>query len=33
MNDQCWGCRSRAYAAGRGIHGKDPRCFRFPDEL
>lgn len=32
LNDRCWGCRSRAYAAGRGIYGKDPRCFRFPDE-
>jgi radical SAM protein with 4Fe4S-binding SPASM domain len=24
----CWGCRSRAYAAGFGINGPDPRCFR-----
>lgn len=29
LNDICWGCRSRAYAAGLGIYGKDPRCFRF----
>lgn len=28
MNHSCWGCRSRAYAAGKGIYGKDPRCFR-----
>lgn len=28
FNDECWGCRSRAYAAGNGIYGKDPRCFR-----
>ncbi len=28
MSDQCFGCRSRAYAAGRGILGKDPMCFR-----
>jgi radical SAM protein with 4Fe4S-binding SPASM domain len=27
INDQCWGCRSRAFAAGLGIYGKDPRCF------
>lgn len=28
INDVCWGCRSRSFAAGRGIYGKDPRCFR-----
>lgn len=28
INDICWGCRSRAYAAGFGVYGKDPRCFR-----
>lgn len=28
MRDSCWGCRSRSYAAGNGVHGKDPRCFR-----
>ena len=28
MNDVCWGCRSRAFAAGKGIYGEDPRCFR-----
>ncbi len=28
LNDICWGCRSRSYAAGYGIYGKDPRCFR-----
>lgn len=28
LSDECWGCRSRAYAAERGIYGKDPRCFR-----
>ncbi|HDQ71008.1 MAG TPA: radical SAM protein [Chloroflexi bacterium] len=28
MSEQCFGCRSRAYAAGRGLYGKDPRCFR-----
>lgn len=26
--DCCWGCRSRAWAAGLGLYGKDPRCFR-----
>jgi len=28
LADQCFGCRSRAYAAGRGIYGKDPRCYK-----
>ncbi|MBN2150959.1 MAG: radical SAM protein [Candidatus Lokiarchaeota archaeon] len=28
MGGTCWGCRSRAFAAGRGLLGKDPRCFR-----
>ena len=28
INDQCWGCRSRAYAADMGMPGPDPRCFR-----
>ncbi len=28
LSDVCFGCRSRAYAAGNGIYGKDPRCFR-----
>ncbi len=28
MNNICWGCRSRAFAAARTIYGKDPRCFR-----
>jgi len=28
LNDSCWGCRSRSYAAGLGLYGKDPRCFR-----
>lgn len=28
LGDRCWGCRSRAYAAGLGELGKDPRCFR-----
>ena len=28
LNPSCWGCRSRAYAAGNGLYGKDPRCFR-----
>ncbi len=28
LTDECWGCRSRDYATGRGIYGKDPRCFR-----
>jgi radical SAM protein with 4Fe4S-binding SPASM domain len=28
LNDICWGCRSRAYAAGYGLEGVDPRCFR-----
>lgn len=25
----CFGCRSRSYAAGLGLYGKDPRCFKF----
>ena len=28
LNKTCWGCRSRAYAGGEGLLGKDPRCFR-----
>lgn len=28
LSDSCWGCRSRSYATGNGIYGKDPRCFR-----
>ncbi len=28
VSEDCWGCRSRAYAAGRGLLGKDPRCYR-----
>lgn len=28
MSDDCWGCRSRAYATGNGLLGRDPRCFR-----
>ncbi len=28
ISDQCFGCRSRSYAAGRGLYGKDPMCFR-----
>lgn len=28
LRHECWGCRSRAYAIGNGIYGKDPRCFR-----
>jgi len=28
LSEICWGCRSRAYAAGLGIYGPDPRCFR-----
>jgi len=28
LTDICFGCRSRAYAAGKGLYGKDPRCFR-----
>lgn len=28
LNDICFGCRSRSFAAGNGIYGKDPRCFR-----
>ncbi|MBN3034953.1 MAG: radical SAM protein [Bacteroidales bacterium] len=28
LADICFGCRSRAFAAGRGIYGKDPGCFR-----
>ncbi len=28
LNDQCFGCRSRAYAAGAGLYGPDPRCYK-----
>jgi len=28
IRDRCFGCRSRAYAAGYGVYGMDPRCFR-----
>jgi radical SAM protein with 4Fe4S-binding SPASM domain len=28
LSGSCFGCRSRAFAAGRGVYGKDPRCFR-----
>ena len=28
LSDCCWGCRARAYAAGLGMYGRDPRCFR-----
>lgn len=28
LSNICWGCRSRSYASGNGIYGKDPRCFR-----
>lgn len=28
MSEYCWGCRSRAYAAGFGLTGPDPRCYR-----
>ena len=28
LSDSCWGCRSRSYAAGFGLYGPDPRCFR-----
>lgn len=28
LHSICWGCRSRSYAAGLGLYGKDPRCFR-----
>lgn len=28
LTDSCWGCRSRSFAAGNGIYGKDPMCFR-----
>ncbi|MBN2461917.1 MAG: radical SAM protein [Candidatus Cloacimonetes bacterium] len=31
QTDQCFGCRSRAYAAGKGIYGRDPRCFHYHD--
>jgi radical SAM protein with 4Fe4S-binding SPASM domain len=27
LSDQCFGCRSRSWAAGRGLYGRDPRCF------
>jgi radical SAM protein with 4Fe4S-binding SPASM domain len=28
LTDNCWGCRSRSFAAGDGVFGRDPRCFR-----
>jgi radical SAM protein with 4Fe4S-binding SPASM domain len=28
LAEVCWGCRSRAFAAGLGLEGPDPRCFR-----
>ena len=28
LSDECFGCRSRSFAAGNGLYGKDPRCFR-----
>jgi radical SAM protein with 4Fe4S-binding SPASM domain len=28
LSNECFGCRSRSFAAGNGIYGKDPRCFR-----
>jgi len=28
LSDECFGCRSRSFATGNGIYGKDPRCFR-----
>lgn len=28
LNSECWGCRSRSFAAGNGVYGKDPRCYR-----
>jgi radical SAM protein with 4Fe4S-binding SPASM domain len=28
LGSHCWGCRSRSFAAGLGLYGKDPRCFR-----
>lgn len=28
LSHSCWGCRSRSYAAGNGLYGPDPRCFR-----
>jgi len=28
MSDECFGCRSRSYAEGKGLYGPDPRCFR-----
>lgn len=31
LSDECWGCRSRAFAAGNGVYGEDPRCFRHPE--
>lgn len=27
LNGECWGCRSRSYAIGDGMYGKDPRCY------
>ncbi len=28
LRDTCFGCRSRSYAAGKGLYGRDPRCYR-----
>ncbi|MHA1734058.1 MAG: radical SAM/SPASM domain-containing protein [Promethearchaeota archaeon] len=30
LRANCWGCRSRSYAAGLGLFGKDPACTRHP---
>ena len=31
LNEECFGCRSRAFAANLGIYGKDPRCYKHTD--
>lgn len=28
LQEECFGCRSRAYASGAGLYGKDTACFR-----
>ena len=30
LSEECWGCRSRAWAAGLGMYNEDPRCFQHP---
>lgn len=33
LSESCWGCRSRSYAAGFGMFGPDPRCYRMEKQV